>query len=109
MKFKKIFMLMIFSVFSLFAFSNGYAEELLNEEQIIEPTYEKVYVSPDDILICHEGIFFLNTVGDLTPARLISSDAAGLYVMWGDYYCPQCGYLNSTNRCTNTRCPLYGM
>jgi hypothetical protein len=42
MNVRKIFMLMLLSMFSLCALSNGYAQELLNEEQITEPAFEKV-------------------------------------------------------------------
>lgn len=94
----------------LLASNNGCAQEFLGQEQIAEPLFEKVYVSPDRIFVCSEGLFYLNKKGDVIPVQLVSSDASGLYVIAGvdAYQCPGCRRWNKNDICCNTSCPLYG-
>ena len=108
MRTHKLFMWTVISVFSIFALGNGYAQELLDQTQITEPVFEKVYVSPDRILIYPEGVFFLNEAGEVASARLVASDAFGLYIVTTSYQCPACRRRNRDNVCMNQKCPLYG-
>lgn len=113
MKGLKFFMLAFITIFSLLTFTRGYASEqlmqerLMQEQQMMEPCFEKVYVSPDRVLIYPEGIFYLNESGELASARLVASDASGLYVIATAYRCPACGRYNRTNVCRNKACPLF--
>ena len=109
MKALKFLMLAFISAFSLLSFTSGHASELLmQEQQMMEPAFEKVYVSPDRVLIYPEGIFYLNESGEVASARLVASDASGLYIVAAAYKCPGCGRYNRDNICYNERCPLYG-
>lgn len=68
---------------------------------------EKIYVSPDQVVLTTEGIFFITDAG-LTPVSFISSDIHGLYVMRGYYQCPACGRYNANDVCQNSNCPMFG-
>jgi len=107
MKALKFLMLAFISAFSLLPFTSGHAiEQLMQEQQMKVPSYEKVYVSPDEVLIYPEGIFYLNESGEVAPARLVASDACGLYIVAAAYKCPSCGRYNRNNVCHNPECPL---
>lgn len=69
---------------------------------------QKIYVTPDQIHIIPEGIFFLNEEGNLIQACGIFSDQSGIYAVAARYKCPACGWWNNNNICNNTGCPLYG-
>jgi hypothetical protein len=104
MKIGKMLMLALLGIFSLLTASNGYAQE-----EVTEPPFEKVYVSPDRILVSQEGLFYFNEEGNMIPVQLISSDAAGVYIVGKPVYiCPGCGTGNTTNKCINRWCPLFG-
>jgi hypothetical protein len=75
------------------------------EETSIDPL-EKIYVVPSQLHIIPEGIFFLNSQGNLDKACGVFSDAGGIYVMKGLYQCPACGKWNRDGICHNTLCPL---
>lgn len=106
MSMRKIFTLMLLSAISLLPLSNGYAQDLFNQEQ--DATFEKIYVSPDRVFIEVEGIFYLTEEGNIAPAKFVASDASGLYVALNAYQCPGCQRWNRDNICFNSRCPLYG-
>ena len=109
MKTLKFLVLTLLSIFSVFSCASGCASEQPREDQqLIEPAFEKVYVLPEDILIHSEGIFYLNAFGEMEPAQLVGSDGSGLYVIKEIYRCPVCEWFNSDDRCINIRCPLYG-
>ncbi|MCH9624976.1 MAG: hypothetical protein S4CHLAM123_01380 [Chlamydiales bacterium] len=108
MRAQKLLLLMLVGLFGLSVLGQGYAQEQLIEEEMTKPSFEKIYLSPDRILIYPEGIFYLNEAGDVVPARLVASDASGLYAVAATYRCPGCGWRNSDNRCINRKCPLYG-
>jgi hypothetical protein len=108
MKVHKLFLLLLIGIFSLSMDGQGYTQEQLIQEEINELSFEKIYLSPDRILIYPEGIFYLNEAGDVVPARLVASDAAGLYIVAAAYKCPACGRYNRDNICHNPQCPLNG-
>jgi len=108
MKVHKFLLLMLVGLFALSVLGQGNAHEQVVQEEVTEPSFEKIYLSPDRILIYPEGIFYLNEAGDVAPARLISSDAAGLFIVAATYRCPACGWANHDNVCINRKCPLYG-
>ncbi len=109
MKTLRILMLMLIVPFCLFSFTVGHADEyLIQQQQKIESTFERIYVTPDRVFIYPEGIFYLNEAGELALARLVSSDTSGLYVVVAVYKCPACGRGNRNGVCINPACPLYG-
>lgn len=108
MTIRKIFMLTCVSLFSLMTSINGHAEESFGQEEMTENYLEKTYLSSERIFIHAEGIFFMNDMGNVVPARFIGSDASGLFVCAAMYQCPGCRRWNSDNVCGNSRCSLYG-
>lgn len=85
-----------------------YSEEQYSDTDS-ESYLEKVYVQPEQLHICQEGIFFLNKKGCLSPACAVFCDRGGVYILAKKYYqCPSCGWGNDNDRCINKRCPLYG-
>lgn len=108
MTIRKFFMLTAVSLFSLLTSINGHAHESFDQEEMTENYLEKTYLSSDRIFIHAEGIFFMNDIGHVVPARFIGSDSFGIYAVAANYRCPGCGRMNSDNICGNGRCPLYG-
>jgi|GEM_PF-6313640 len=107
MKIQKILLLMLVGLFTLVVHGQGYAQEQWTHEISSETVCEKIYVSPDCIYIYPEGIFYLNEIAEVVPARLVASDALGVYVVAKYYRCPACGTYNRNNVCIKTTCPLY--
>ena len=108
MTIRKILMMTFVSLFSLVTSINGYAQESFDQEEITENYLEKTYISPERVFMHAEGIFFMNDMGHVVPARLIGSDLRGLYVLAVNYQCSICGWANGNNICINRRCPYYG-
>ena len=102
----------------LYIMAGIYKQQPLNREEVAEPPVEKIYVSPDRILIATKGrLFCFNEAGNMIPVRSISSDETGLYIVAGmqAYQCPRCGHWNenegyedSKDCCINVKCPLFG-
>ena len=82
--------------------NSGPAQESLSH-------FEKVYVTPEQVVLVPEGIFFLSSEGILTAARLISVDAQGMYVVKAYYRCSVCGRMNIDNICWNSSCTMFGL
>jgi hypothetical protein len=105
---KSLRLLTLISAFSMLSLTNGHASEhFVQEPQMTESSFEKIYVSADRILIHPEGIFYLNEAGELASARMVASDASGLYVVADYYICGNCGWANGDGKCINMNCPLY--
>lgn len=107
MTIRNFFMLTIISLFCLVTSIHGHAQELFDQEEMTEKYVEKTYISPERIFIHPEGIFFMNDVGDVIPARLIGSNSLGIYAV-AFYQCPACGRMSRDNICLYPRCPKYG-
>ncbi len=70
--------------------------------------HEKIYVSPEQIVLTPGAIFFLSSEGTLNQASLLSADAEGIFVIAAYYQCPACGHWNNKNKCGNNKCSMYG-
>jgi len=69
---------------------------------------EKIYVDPWQIHINADGIFFLNSHGNLEALSGVFSDSHGIYFEeLQAYQCPSCRRWNRDNICHNKKCPLY--
>ncbi len=90
-------------IFSSTCFGENFKCEIAQDSKSIE----KLYVSPEQILISEDGIFLFTDTG-VIPVQYVSIDSFGLYVA-KFYRCPACGRMNEANVCYNPRCPLYGI
>lgn len=109
MKARKLFMLALICFSILVSLQYGVAREEFLPYQTKEPLIEKVYLSSDRIFIYPEGIFYLDELGEVVPARFVASDGSGLYIFADRIYqCPCCNRGNRDNKCNNPNCPLYG-
>lgn len=84
------------------------SDEQVSNYQTSAPHFDKIYLSYDRVIVLPEGIFFLSNDGELLPARLVASDAQGLYVVAAFYQCPRCSRWFRSNKCENPACPLNG-
>src|SRR5262245_56918981 len=55
------------------------------------PAFEKIYVTPHDILSTPEGTFYVNSSGVKEKIRALRSDWHGTYVIKYQQQCPICG------------------
>ena len=83
------------------------ADELEDQNAVISPQFEKIYVTPDQILLTQEGIFYLTPLGSVSPVRILASDLQGIYIIGEVYRCPGCSRINR-GICTNPACSMYG-
>jgi hypothetical protein len=66
--------------------------------------YEKVYVTPEQVIISNNGIFYLTHTGELVSANILAVDSCGLYVL-ATRYCREChSPLKANGGCSNTAC-----
>lgn len=42
---------------------------------------QKIYTSPDKIMVMPDGIFYMNEVGDFQPVSCVAYDEVGVYVV----------------------------
>lgn len=65
------------------------------------PPFEKIYVSPQEILSTPQGIFYISPEGEYRPVRTIRRDKDGrTFVILITQECPICG-----RWCTGKSCP----
>lgn len=55
------------------------------------PAFEKIYVTPYDILSTPQGTFYINSKGEKEKVRAVRSDWGGTYVIKYKQECPVCG------------------
>lgn len=94
--------------FFFFAFLFSTVCSFANEWALVPP-FEKIYVTPSEILMTPEGTFYRSPLtGECDPIRAVRRDCNGLYVLKVWMQCPVCG-----NYCTGKKppegyeCPLW--
>lgn len=74
--------------------------------------FDKIYVTPQDILCTSEGTFYLSPTGETVKVSSISRDGHGAYILLIDRQCPHCGRIHTkeTNYCEEGfTCPLWDL
>lgn len=55
------------------------------------PPFEKIYVSPSEVICTSQGTFYITQEDNFWPVRSIRRDAYGTYVILITQECPICG------------------
>lgn len=91
--------LILFLYFSLSVGSRLYGidfprqDQEFPSQQLPQPTpFEKIYVTPQDVISTPEGTYYVTPDGDMEKVRAVLRDCCGTYIIKIAHICPVCGY-----------------
>lgn len=87
------------------------SEYVKNNEDAAEITSTSettiVIVSPEQVVILEEGLFYVNSQGNLVRVKTLYSTSKGIVAKHYDKLCRGCGREISHNTCYNPGCDYY--
>lgn len=75
--------------------------------QSSDATFEKIYVKQNDVMVTADGIFFVNSIGEVAPTSVLAFDSVGLYVLKRVQVCLVCREPLRNGVCVNQNCGQY--
>lgn len=98
----------IFGLIFVGFFSLGASGNPLFSQEGHPPPFEKIYVTPSDILSTPEGTFYISPEGKQEKVRAIRSDHQGTYIIKFLRKCPVCErYYSGDTPEEGYDCPLW--
>jgi hypothetical protein len=74
----------------------------------IEPAFEKIYVSHDQLVTFADGVYYFAPDGTSVKARTVSFDEDGMFIITINHQCPLCGRCwSETTPDEEYDCPIF--